>query len=294
MQSAEEQAVARAENTRRWSRWIIYFFVWVIVCVPLIVFKRLPMLASDPTVKMFHAIDALKLEDGLVLVAIDWDAGTQAENGPQTEAVVEHLFRKNLKFAMFGWAYPAGPEIAEAQIVAPLAQKYHKIYGTDYVNWGYRTGGYQMLTGFARDMRKVIGANDFRGNPVADFPIMAGVTDHSSVSMVIDFTGSNTVQYWIQFWQGQFGVKLAYGCTGVIVPEAFPYLDAGQIQGVLKGLAGAAEYKFLLFGPDDPASQNSYVRMTSQSLMHAYIILLIILGNILYFRSRAAERVSHV
>jgi len=282
----EQQALDRAEAARRHSRWIIYILVWVIVCVPLVLFKSLPMLASDPTVKMYEAIDALTAEQGLVIVAIDWDAGTMAENGPQTEGVVEHLFRKNLKFAIFGWAYPAGPEIAENQIVTELAQKYHKVYGTDYVNWGYKTGGYQMLTGLARDIPHVIGEKDSHGATLTDFPIMQGIHDYSNISMVVDFTGSNTLQYWVQFWQGQFGVKLSYGCTGVIVPEAFPYLDAGQIKGVLKGLAGAAEYKFLLKA-DDPKSQNAYVKMTAQSLMHVFIILLVILGNIIYFRTRA-------
>lgn len=286
----DEQIAARAENARCWSRWIIYFFVWVIVCVPLVMFQSLPLVASDPTQRMYDAIEALKAENGLVIVAVDWDAGTMAENGPQTGAVVEHLFRKNLPFAIFGWAYPAGPELAEREIIAALAKRYDKVYGVDYVNLGYTTGSYQMLTGLARNIPEVVGEKDAHGAVLATYPIWQGIHDHSDISMVIDFTGSNTLQYWVQFWQGPYKVKLTYGCTGVIIPEAFPYLDAGQIKGVLKGLAGAAEYKFLL-GATDLDSQKAYVKMTAQSLMHAYIILLIIIGNILYFRSRAAQRV---
>ena len=108
---------------------------------------------------------------------------------------------------------------------------------------------------------------------------MAGVRDWHEIGMVIDITGSSSLDYWVAFWQGVYGVPLGYACTGVMGPEAFPFLDAGQIKGILNGLVGAAEYEVLL-GVSGAGQQ----RMTSQSAAHVLIIALIVLGNLLMMR----------
>ncbi|MBN1593110.1 MAG: hypothetical protein JW941_07695, partial [Candidatus Coatesbacteria bacterium] len=54
-----------------------------------------------------------------------------------------------------------------------------------------------------------------------------------------------------------------------------------QLQGMLGGLSGAAEYEDLI---NRPAAAKS--GMDAQSIVHILMILLIILGNIAYFGTR--------
>ena len=63
--------------------------------------------------------------------------------------------------------------------------------------------------------------------------------------------------------------------TAVMAPEQYPFLDSGQLSGMLTGMKGAAEYEQLIEAPGlgMPA-------MAGQSAAHLYIFLLIVLGNL--------------
>jgi len=68
------------------------------------------------------------------------------------------------------------------------------------------------------------------------------------------------------------------GCvTAVMGPENYPYLNSGQLKGLVAGLKGAAEYETLL-GKPAIATRG----MPAQSAVHILIIVLIVIGNILY------------
>jgi hypothetical protein len=77
------------------------------------------------------------------------------------------------------------------------------------------------------------------------------------------------------------------GLTAVMAPKYYPFLQTGQLSGLLSGMKGAAEYENLIY-------QKGYARslgkaetgMNSQSMIHLLIIVLIVLGNIGYFFSR--------
>jgi hypothetical protein len=60
-----------------------------------------------------------------------------------------------------------------------------------------------------------------------------------------------------------------------MAPEQYPFLDSGQLSGMLTGMKGAAEYEQLIGAPGFglPA-------MAGQSFAHLYILFLIVLGNL--------------
>jgi hypothetical protein len=257
------------------ARHVIYALLWVVVIATLLYRPATTLAPSPPTRSLYDAIEALP-RDKLVIISASWDVGTRGENGPQTAAIIEHLFRTGRKFAIFGWVAPPGPLLAE-MIAQDLARKYHKRYGTDWVNWGYKTGTDAMIIGLAKDIPAII-RRDMNGTPITDLPAMRGIKDVKDVSMLVEITGSGTLLSWIEFWQGVYGTNIGYCPTGVMVPDAFPFLDAKQIRGLLRGLAGAAEYENLLRIHGDGS-----VRMTAQSASHLLIILLIAVGNIAFF-----------
>ena len=64
-----------------------------------------------------------------------------------------------------------------------------------------------------------------------------------------------------------------------------PFVQAGQVKGMLQGLRGAAEYE-LLSGSPGVASAG----MDAQSLGHLLIIGFIVVGNVAYIMSKRESR----
>jgi hypothetical protein len=86
----------------------------------------------------------------------------------------------------------------------------------------------------------------------------------------------------VQFFQKKgYRPTLVHGCTSITIPEAYIFLDSGQLNGLLEGIAGAAWYSEVL-RRNFPLSDNSKLLVTNTALSaaHIMIILLIIAGNI--------------
>ena len=86
---------------------------------------------------------------------------------------------------------------------------------------------------------------------------------------------------------------LVHGCTSITIPEAYIFLDSGQLRGLLEGIAGAAWYSEIL-KRNFPQSDNLKLLVTNTALSAAHIVIiaLIILGNVAPFISRRLRR-SH-
>ena len=76
----------------------------------------------------------------------------------------------------------------------------------------------------------------------------------------------------------RYNQKIAAGVTGVIVSQMYPYMQTGQLIGLMPGLLGAAEYEKLIDSPAKAAAG-----MSVQSFVHLLIFGLVILGNIAFF-----------
>jgi len=262
-----------------WSRRIIWLALAIATAVFLVVKIDTRMYVSKPARDIYDAIEAVP-DNKIIVVTCNWEMGTRGENGPQTEALIRHCFRAGKRFAIFGWAFPPGPALGQ-QIAERLAPTYGRRYGRDWVNWGFNTGGSPMIRGWAKDIPGTIKQDIILHKPITSYPVMRGVKSARDVGLILDITPSDTLSTWVQFVYGFYRTPIGYACTGVMAPEAFPFYDAHQIVGVLKGLAGAAEYEQLMGYRGDALK-----RMPAQSSAHAVIIGLIVLGNVIYFRAR--------
>ena len=57
--------------------------------------------------------------------------------------------------------------------------------------------------------------------------------------------GNPGVEDWYVFGKDKYKFELGGGCTGVMAPGLYPLLRSGQINGLIGGLRGAAEYEIL-------------------------------------------------
>ncbi len=278
------------------DRRIIYLLVLLALCVPLLNQWSVKPARMQGAEKFFKVIDTLEVgPNDVAFVAMDYGPGMAAETGTQSEVIVEHLMRRRIKFAVFTQYILAEPflESVPAKAAARLAKEYPDQtweYGKDWVNLGYGAGGSLTIQSIPKSENLVeLFKRDARGNNLADLPAFSGVRTLKNIKLLAEFTGLVGVfDSYIQFFQNKdYRPIFTHGCTSITIPEAYIYLDSGQLTGLLEGIAGAAWYSVLL--NDHYTSRipdASGVLNTGLGVAHLVILGLILLGNITGLLSR--------
>lgn len=263
------------------DRRIIYTIILLAVVIPILLKITMPIRISDTVKNAYNSLDRLPA-GSIVMISIDYDASSEPELQPMLIAVLRHCFKKDIKIIMLGhWALglPLG-EIA----LNKVATEYNKVYGEDYVNLGYRPGYSALIVGLGREIRDFF-STDYRGVLIDSFPFMRRVRNYNQISLLVGLEAGATGDAWVQFAGARFGQKMFLGATGVSAPDLYPYLQAGQITGLIAGLQGAAEYETLI-----KESGTGTLGMPTQSVVHGLIIIFIILGNLSYFVLRKKKQ----
>lgn len=265
-------------DIQRIDRRIIFTLIFVAVAWPLIQPLRLPMDVSPPVQNLYDRVDGLA-PGSIVLLAGDYSPDTVPELQPMTIAFLRHAFEKDLRVVV-ACLWPASPPLVEAALT-PLAEEYGKEYGVDFVNLGYMAGGPVTMLAMGSSIPNTF-PSDYHGTPVGEIPLMAEVRNFDDVELVMEISaGTPGTREWVQQVQGRFRVELGSGVTAVSAPNFYPYIQSGQLVGLLGGLKGAAEYETLISTPADATKG-----MDAQSIVHALIVFFILLGNVAYFIER--------
>lgn len=263
------------------DRRIIYLCVGLAVIIPMLIPIGLPVDITRPVQAVYNAIEALP-EGSIVLVSTDYDPGSEAELYPATEAVIEHCFRRNLRVYMMG-LWPAGSELGQ-RALDTLARVHHKQYGVDYINVGYRPGGAVMLLSLGRNFRDVIRV-DRRGTPIDSLALGRQVHSARDIALVMTLSaGDPGVIHWVQYFHARYNTPICAATTAIMAPRQYPYMNSGQLVGLLGGLKGAAEYETLV-----GRKGRGLTGMDSQSIVHVLLVLFIILGNVILVHQKRTK-----
>jgi len=259
----------------RIKREVIFVLVLLGVVVPLLFPIGFPVKPTPETESVFNTIENLKPGE-VILLVYDFGPSSKPELYPMAIAILHHAFRKNVRvLTMALWPNAVGLINQSLKEVAPL---YGKVEGVDYVNLGYKPGFTAVILQMGEDISRAF-PTDNNNKPINSLPMMRDVKNYNDISYIIDLAAGNTPGAWIAYAYERYKVKLGIGVTAVMATNFYPNLQAKQINGLIGGLKGAAEYEKLV-GIKGLASRG----MDAQSIVHILIILLIILGNIAYFR----------
>jgi len=260
---------------RRW----IFLIIGTVVIIPLFFPLGLPIRATATTQQVYDTIDALP-HGSKVLVSCEYGPSTKPEIHPMTLAIMRHLFKNNHKVYVT-CLWPDGQFLAEEALDQVGGKEYGLKYGEDYVLLGFRPGNEAVVKGIVSNLRKLY-TIDSRGTKVTEIPMMDGIHRFED----FDFLFSASAGYpgtieWVQYAVDPTDVPMSTGTTSIQVNEVMPYVAAGQVNGILAGMPGAAEYEALIGVPGIGTSG-----MDAQSVAHLVIVLFIVLGNIGYFIER--------
>ncbi|MGQ9816417.1 MAG: hypothetical protein ACUVQ3_00465, partial [bacterium] len=121
-------------------------------------------------------------------------------------------------------------------------------------------------------------------NYTDSLPLMQKIRNYRDISIAIIIAAADYPQEWLMYAQARYGLEIGTGLTAVMAPKYYPFLQTGQLAGMMSGMKGAAEYENLLLKSGyTQATGKAETGMNSQILIHLLIITLIIIGNIGYW-----------
>ena len=262
-------------------RWGIYLLLAAAVIVPYFAPIQMKFQPGESVVRLYRQVDALP-RGSHVLISLDYDPGGAAELSPMGKVMVEHCFRNGLvPVVMTHWISGLGISDALTREAAADAHKWwgkELLPGRDYVYLGYRPGQSNLVLNMGENL-KVAFDKDYEGRPTRDMAALAGVNSLKDFAMILEVTaGTPGAEMWIMYGTDRLKIPLGVGSTAVMVPDLIPFLQAGQMVGMLGGLRGAADYETLLDLPK-AARREATLGMVSQSAAHTLVILLILGAN---------------
>lgn len=263
------------------DRRYIFLIIALTVIIPMLLTIKLPVPVSARTQSIYDFLESSP-ENTPIMFAFDYGPGSMAELQPMAIAMLHHAFRKKLK--VIGMAlWPEGAGLGY-KAVQKVAQEYDAVEGEDYVFLGFRPRAANVLLLMGEDIRKAF-AVDYRNVAIDEIPMMKDIKNYDDIALVITFgAGSPGPDTWVAYANARFDQKIATGVTGVIVSQLYPYLDTGQLIGLMRGMRGAAEYETLINRLDEGSKG-----MSIQFFVHIVFILMILFCNIAYFIIRRRE-----
>jgi len=258
---------------RRW----VYLAMAIAVTIPVLVPFKVPVYVTPEAKSVYDFVENTKPGE-IIFLAIDYDPNAMAELHPMAKAIMRQCFSKEIKLLISALSQN-GPGMAE-QLISEISKEYNKKNGVDYVYLGYKPYFAIVMLAMGQNFR-IPFPTDYYGNPLDSLPMMDGVRNYDDVKCVISIVAGNIADYWINYANGRYKVKVALGVTGVMSADYYPFLQSGQLFGLLGGLKGASEYERLT-KQEGVATEG----MSIQTVAHLVVIGFIVIGNIGFFMSK--------
>lgn len=266
----------------------LYILLLLVIIIAEIAKIDVTIAPSALSHQFYESISSIPPES-TVLFSIEYDFSSNIELDPMLEASVKQCMARNIKMIFISLT-PEGPgiihKVVEKNIKNASSEKKGLVYGKDYVNLGYITGGIVAVEAFLADFKATF-PKDFYGHETYDMEILNKNKDVVNINSIIDFSSGFIDSIYIpvvykEFVKSRdFKTKVLAGTTASIVANVYPFVQSKQIDAFLAGLKGAADYELLLKLPEK--EQKAVKTMRVQVTIHILLIALIVLTNIIYF-----------
>ena len=269
------------------GRRTVFIFVGVSLLLPFFMQFRLPLQISPEVRSGFDALEELP-PGSKVLAAFDYDPPSAPELQPMADVFMKYAFEHRLKVIMMG-LWPQGPDQANQAVQAAVDEnpdlRQTIKYGEDYVNLGFQAGNEFVILRMGESFAAMF-PTDIYNTPYDSIPVLQNVRGFDDIDLGINFSaGKPGTQEWVQIAVDRYQLPLLAGNTAVQAPMAYPFLKAGQLIGLMGGMAGGAEFEKLT---EKEGKATTY--LLSQSFAHMVVIIFIIIGNAAFLREKRKKK----
>jgi hypothetical protein len=285
LEEEEETLLAKLELI---DRRYLYLLILICVIVPLVTGIKVPVAVSRYSQDLYNMVESLPDESYVLYL---FGPSFWGESRPMFIAMWKHLLMRPLNVILlcrsaagFGfWNTEVKPILEEEGL---LGGPTGTVYGEDFVNIGFVSGGESMYRSFAKEIRSVVVEDEY-GTPLDDIPMMVNITSAYDIAVVVIGEG-----YAVESAYRQFGPPSAYDCIIInigmssCIAKYVPFIEAGEIYE-MPGIRGGGEYEKLI---DKPWLGITY--MSSTTLAHLVLLIFLVLGNSIYFFRRSRGEVQ--
>ncbi|MBU2530977.1 MAG: hypothetical protein KKD35_08085 [Elusimicrobia bacterium] len=257
------------------DRRIIFALLTLMLFIPLIKPLGLPNKTVGVSTQQVHDFIENMKPGSFILISLDYDPSTRPELHPQAKTVISHCFRKDVRVAVMTFL-PGATGLIE-EIFATIPKEYNKKEGIDYVVLPYQPNPVAIMTQLGSDIYTIYD-KDKNDTPTKNMPVMEGITNYRDMAAVMCITGTALLDYWIAYAGDKYHVPMLGGVTAVSQPSYGPYLQKGQLKGLIGGMKGAADYEKLI-GKLGKGTKG----IDALNLAHLLVLFLIITSNIMLF-----------
>ena len=263
----------KALQARHWV------FIGLFVCIGVAMASgiRINVEVSPETQRMYDYMETLP-EGSTLIVSFDHEASSLPEIRPIGEAVLRHAFKK--KHRLIGVALLAEGTAIGYRLMQNIAAEYGLVYGRDYVYLGFKPQYIAAILSMGESLPATF-PQDYPGTPYHQLPMLESIENYDDVAAVISIADGSLTTHWMEYGGGRYGVTVLGAVTAAMATTYDPYLASGQMHAMVGGLRGAAEYENLI-----EKTGGGGRGMLAQTTAHLYVILMIIVGNVVYFAER--------
>ncbi len=238
------------------DRRYIYIVVALAIIIPFLIPFNQRTYTTEPVENIYQLIDSYagriteegekEFQEKAVLLVFSHDAGTMPELFPMEVSVLRHCFLRKVRVFTLCFTPVASPLMDFA--ITTVKEEFPNIKsGEDYINFGYKPAALYMpiVLGMGDNIAKAV-ETDAEGRNIENLDAMKDITNYNEMNFIIEFSASSAGGTWYTFARARFGAKVAAGITAVMAADQYPYIQTGQLVGILGGLKGAAEYEELV------------------------------------------------
>ena len=251
----------------------------------------LPSGVPNETVGALQTVESIP-EGAPVLLVFDYQPATVGEMEATGASLIDHLLLLKHPNIVLLSTSPTGSALAERFMSTTLADRAYS-RGTQYVDLGFLPGGLAGVYNFAQNPSATVPL-DAGSKPVWQSAVLSHVEHFSDFAAIIVMTDSvESGRTWVEQTQGARGNNPLMLITSAQAgPMLLPYVDSGQVSGLISGIYGAvgAEQRNAgspaIYGLPGSSSSNSqlpgYVRRywDSYSVGLYLAVIAIILGTL--------------
>ncbi len=259
------------------SRRLAFAGLFIAVTVAMLIPSEGDVRVAPETRQLYEWIDSIP-PGSQVIVSFDHEASALPEIRPLALALLRHCFERDL--VPIGVSLLAEGTGIGFALMDQTADEYDKTYGEDYAFLGFKPQFIAAILSMGESIPATY-PEDYLGTPIDSLPAMVGVTTYDDVVGVLSIADGSMTTHWVEYGEARFGVPIAGAVTAAMITSYDPYLASGQMVALMGGLRGAAEYEQLI-GIGGGGSRG----LLAQSVSHLYVLAMIIIGNLLWWRAR--------
>ncbi len=279
-------AVAVKRRRRGMRRWI-YLLIALAVIIPFLVpggvAGSLVSISNTAAADFYDTLQTAP-SGSTVLMSFDYDPSMTGEMDLAANAIARDLVKRQVRIIAVS-TLETGPQIAQ-NVLDKAASGNSYRYGTDYLNLGYLPGHEAGLAQLATTGLPVNSRDLAQGRPLDQFTAFAGIRRLQDVQLVVELAGTeDALKMWMEQVQPRVGVRIVAAVSAGVEPKARVYLGAHQLAAITSGMVGAARFEILSNRPGLAVAS-----INAQSAAMVVLILIVVLGNIVFWVSRARRR----